>query len=209
MRRLLERHRARYLARCGTPYPVVWGRDGQLLKRLLATYDEPTLERLQDAFFAQPLDSSAGRHGYTVPGLFTEAPALAARLAAQDALTPEQAARRARLEALGCDAATALALVTEVPLAQIDRQLDAWPRRTGIRRPAAALPRAIREDWPLPDADDEPPPPRLPEPGPWLDEVSDPEAPPVVAGAGAVARAALARIRAAGLSGVRGEGGDR
>ena len=132
---------------------MVWGRDGKLVKQLCATYDESTLERLQDAFFAQPLDSVAGRKGYTIPGFFAEAPALAARAAQGDALTPDQAQRRASLEFLGCESATALALVTEVPLEQIDRQLAAWPQRTDIRRPAAALPRAVREDWPVPAAD--------------------------------------------------------
>ena len=151
VKRLLLRHQALYQAKTGAAFPVVWGRDGKLVKQLCATYGESTLERLQDAFFAQPLDSVAGRKGFTVPGFFTEAPALAARAAQGDALTPEQVQRRASLEFLGCEAATALALVTEVPLEQIDRQLAAWPHRTGIRRPAAALPRAIREDWPLPE----------------------------------------------------------
>ncbi|MGC8487333.1 MAG: hypothetical protein ACP5QO_03795 [Clostridia bacterium] len=153
VKRLLLRHQALYQAKTGAAFPVAWGRDGKLVKQLLAAYDEATVERLQDAFFAQPLDSVAGRKGYTIPGFFTEAPALAARAARGDALTPEQVQRRASLEFLGCEAATALALVTEVPLDQIDRQLAAWPWRTGIRRPAAALPRAIREDWPVPEAD--------------------------------------------------------
>ena len=151
VKRLLIRHQGLYATKTGAACPVAWGRDGKLVKQLLATYDEATVERLQDAFFAQPLDSVAGRKGYTVPGFFTEAPALAARATQGDALTPEQVQRRARLEFLGCEAATALALVTEVPLDQIDRQLAAWPQRTGIRRPAAALPRAIREEWPLPE----------------------------------------------------------
>lgn len=50
---------------------------------------------------------------------------------------------------MGCESATALAPVAEVPLDQIDRQLAAWPHWSGIRRAGATLSRAIREDWPL------------------------------------------------------------
>lgn len=150
IRRLLDRHRTLYSEKTGADAVVVWGRDGKLYQQLLKTYDEDTLERLQDAFFAQSLDSSAGRRGYPVPAFFSESAGLAAREAQRTRLTPEQDRRRAALEALGCPSETALALVVEVPGDQIDRQLAAWPRRTGIRRPAVALPQAVREDWPLP-----------------------------------------------------------
>lgn len=150
IRRLLDRHRTLYREKTGADAVVVWGRDAKLYQQLLNTYDPETLERLQDAYFAQSLDSGAGRRGYPVPVFFAESAGLAAREAQRTRLTPEQDQRRAALEALGCPPESALALVVEVPGDQIDRQLAAWPRRTGIRRPATALPQAVREDWPMP-----------------------------------------------------------
>ncbi len=156
VRPLLLRHAQSYEAKVGAPYPIAWGKDGAIVKRLLATYGRDGLVLLQDTYFAQKADSQAALRGYTVQWLEHEAPALMARIKMHESLTDEQRQIVAALCAEGMAESTATAIAGERPIADILRQLRAHEaRKDRLRNPAAALVKAIREGW---EVQDEPAP---------------------------------------------------
>lgn len=151
--RLLRRHADRYQARFGQPFLVAWARDTQIYKRLVGAYGPEAVETLQDRYLAQSIDSFAGKRGYSVPQLASEAAGLVARAALRDCLTAEQTALADALMAAGLSEETALALVVDHPGDVIRAQLVAHRWRQGRGEPASAprLARAIRERWVVPD----------------------------------------------------------
>ena len=156
VRPLLLRHAQSYQDKVGAPYPIAWGKDGAIVKRLLATYGRDGLVLLQDTYFAQKADSQAALRGYTVQWLEHEAPALMARIKMHESLTDEQRQIVAALCAEGVAESTATAIAGERPIADILRQLRAHEaRKDRLRNPAAALVKAIREGW---EVQDEPAP---------------------------------------------------
>ena len=156
VRPLLLRHAQSYQDKVGAPYPIAWGKDGAIVKRLLATYGRDGLVLLQDTYFAQKADSQAALRGYTVQWLEHEAPALMARIKMHESLTDEQRQIVAALCAEGMAESTATAIAGERPIADILRQLRAHEaRKDRLRNPAAALVKAIREGW---EVQDEPAP---------------------------------------------------
>lgn len=153
---MLLRHAQSYEAKVGAPYPIAWGKDGAIVKRLLATYGRDGLVLLQDTYFAQKADSQAALRGYTVQWLEHDAPALMARIKMHESLTDEQRQIVAALCAEGVAESTATAIAGERPIADILRQLRAHEaRKDRLRNPAAALVKAIREGW---EVQDEPAP---------------------------------------------------
>jgi hypothetical protein len=155
VRTLLLRHAQCYQDRVGAPYPVAWGKDGAIVKQLLQTYSPDELVLLQDTFFAQPADSQAAIRGYTVERLKYETAALMSRIKLRERLTDEQRETAAALRAAGVAEETALALVVEHDLSDIQRQIRAnQDRKDRLRNPAAALVKAVRENWAIPEADE-------------------------------------------------------
>lgn len=149
---LLERHQQLYTGKIGAPLLLSWGRDGATMKRLLGVYSRAEVERLQDAYFAQPTDSFAGRQGYSMAEFAREVPALMTQIKANEELTESQRGLVEAIKGQGVREATALALVREFPEDEIQRQLQAHEgRRDSLRNPAAALVRAIREQWAVPE----------------------------------------------------------
>ena len=149
---LLLRHAQCYQGNVGAPYPIAWGKEGAIIKRLLQTYSRDEFVSLQDTFFAQKADSQAALRGYTVQWLEHEASALMARIKRQESVTEEQREIVAALRAEGVAEDVALALATEYPVPEIRRQLRAHgDRRERLRNPAAALVKAIREGWQVPE----------------------------------------------------------
>lgn len=149
---LLERHQQLYTGKIGAPLLLSWGRDGATMKRLLGVYSRAEVERLQDAYFAQPTDSFAGRQGYSVAEFAREVPALMTQIKANEELTESQRGLVEAIKGQGVREATALALVREFPEDEIQRQLRGHEgRRDSLRNPAAALVRAIREQWAVPE----------------------------------------------------------
>ncbi len=164
-RTALLRHQQLAEDRTLVPFLVAWGRDGKIYKTLTDTYPRELLAVMQDAYFAQPLDSFASRKGFSVPQFLADAPGLATLAQAQSQLTPDQRAVFATLQARGVLAETALDLVSTQPLADIQAQVEAHPRRdrtTPFMASAASLVKAIREQWPLPA-----PEPSLPDLSDW------------------------------------------
>ena len=152
VRALLLRHAQCYQDKVGAPYPIAWGKEGAIIKRLLQTYSRDELVSLQDTFFAQKADSQAALRGYTVQWLEHEASALMARIMLQESLTEEQRGIVAALRAEGVAQDVALALATGYPVPDIRRQLRAHrDRKERLRNPAAALVKAIREGWQVPE----------------------------------------------------------
>lgn len=168
VRPLLLRHAQRYQERVGAPYPVAWGKEGAIIKRLLQTYTRDELVLLQDTFFGQPADSQAALRGYTVQRLEHEAPALMSRIKLREHLSDEQREAVAALRNEGVSEETALALAVDHPAPDIRRQIRALAnRKERLRNPAAALVKAIRENWEAPEEDEpayyRPLPPAAPE----------------------------------------------
>jgi hypothetical protein len=152
VRRLLLRHGEMYRERVGAPYPFSWGKDGACMKRLLATYEPSDVEAIQDAYFAQALDSFAGKSGYTVAEMAREAPGLMALVAAERSLDDERRELLGMLLSEGVPRDTAIALVKEHEPDKVRRQVEAHEeRRHRLRDPARALVRAIREGWDEPE----------------------------------------------------------
>ncbi len=155
VRTLLQRHAQCYQDKVKAPYPITWGKEGALLKQLLQTYSADELVSLQDTFFAQPADSQAAIRGYTVERFKYEAAALMSRIKLRERLTDEQRETVAALRAEGVAEETALALVTEHGLSDIQRQIGAHQdRKERLRNPAAALVKAVRENWAIPEEDE-------------------------------------------------------
>lgn len=154
---LLTRHADLYRDKVGALFPVAWSRDGGIVKRLLGTYTRTEIEYLQDAFFAQGLDSPAARRGYTVAQLAYEAPALMTAIKLREGLTQEQEDLISLLEAEGITQQTAIALVRECETDAVRAQITAHTaRRDRFANPAAALVKAIREGWTVSPVGDEP-----------------------------------------------------
>jgi len=152
VRPMLQRHAQCYQDKVGAPYPISWAKEGAIVKRLLATYSRDELVLLQDTFFAQKADSQSALRGYTVQWLEHEAPALMARIQLQNGLTAEQREVIAALVAEGVTEPTATALASEYRVEDIRRQLHAHAvRKDRLRSPAAALVKAIREGWQVPE----------------------------------------------------------
>jgi len=152
VRPMLKRHAQCYQDKVGAPYPISWAKEGAIVKRLLATYSRDEIVLLQDTFFAQKADSQAALRGYTVQWLEHEAPALMARIRLQNGLTAEQREVIAALVAEGVTEPTATALASEYRVEDIRRQLHAHAvRKDRLRSPAAALVKAIREGWQVPE----------------------------------------------------------
>ena len=152
VRPMLQRHAQCYQDKVGAPYPISWAKEGAIVKRLLATYSRDELVLLQDTFFAQKADSQTALRGYTVQWLEHEAPALMARIQLQNGLTAEQREVIAALVAEGVTEPTATALASEYRVEDIRRQLHAHAaRKDRLRSPAAALVKAIREGWQVPE----------------------------------------------------------
>ena len=152
VRPMLQRHAQCYQDKVGAPYPISWAKEGAIVKRLLATYSRDEIVLLQDTFFAQKADSQAALRGYTVQWLEHEAPALMARIRLQNSLTAEQREAIAALVAEGVTEPTATALASEYRVEDIRRQLHAHVvRKDRLRSPAAALVKAIREGWQVPE----------------------------------------------------------
>ena len=155
VRTLLLRHAQCYQDKVGAPYPIAWGKDGAIVKRLLQTYSADELVLLQDTFFGQPADSQAAFRGYTVQRLEYEAPALMPRIKLRENMTDEQREAVAALCGEGVSEATALALLAEHPVSDNKRQLRAHEdRKDRLRNPAAALVKAVRENWEIPEEDE-------------------------------------------------------
>ena len=152
VRPLLLRHAQSYEAKVGAPYPIAWGKDGAIVKRLLATYGRDGLVLLQDTYFAQKADSQAALRGYRVQWLEHEAPALMARIKLHENLTGEQHEIVAALRGEGVTEDVAIALAKAYQVSDIRRQLRAHrDRKERLRNPAAALVKAIREGWQVPE----------------------------------------------------------
>ncbi len=151
--RLVHLHAERYTARFNQPFPVAWARDTQIYKRLIGVYGVDRVERFQDRYLAQPLDSFAAKRGFSIPQFAAEIGGLAAQEAMRHQLTSEQAEVGSMLQSAGMSEDTSLVLVSEYPLEQIRAQLQVhrWRQQKGQIASTHRLERAIREEWAVPD----------------------------------------------------------
>lgn len=154
VKRLIKRHAEIYEKVVGAPYLVVWGRDGACLKRLLKTYSAEDVEMLQDMYLEQPVDSFAGKQGYTITEFSREAPALMTRLQAERSLGPDDMALVEGLQKRGVGRETAVALVREHDPGEIRKQLSMHGGRGRRYQNPGALVKAIRDGWPAADEDE-------------------------------------------------------
>ena len=151
--RLVHQHADSYTARFGQPFPVAWARDTQIYKRLVRLYGVETVDALQAQYLTQPLDSFAGKRGFSVPQFAAEIAGFAAQASIRERLTDEQAVAMADLTAAGLPDDTALALAAEQPVDVIREQLQVhrWRQQQGQPVSARRLERAIKERWAIPD----------------------------------------------------------